>query len=163
MWMAAGTFWAVIAVLGLRWALTVYSSRPTVTPADPRELVLIHSVLTRALAGDSTGAVGLGATPGAVAWAMAAARYDSALVRGWIVAPETDITRVRGDTTWRTWYSTAALQRCSGAAPLAVVLLHTGPRLRVLNWSARCVPVAPITFEAEGNARMADSSQVTRP
>ena len=149
-WAAAGIFWLVIAVLGVRWALTVYSGRPADTPMDPRELALAHTVLARVLAGDSTGAVAAGAEPRAVGWALAATQLDPTLVRGWAAAPESRIGRTSGDTVRRTWYTAADMSRCGGAAALSAVFFRESRRSRLIEWRSPCVPLAPITFEGAG-------------
>ena len=140
---------AAIALLAVWRSLTLYSNVEPAPQMDPRELAVTRQVLTRVLAGDSAGAVSAGADPAAVAWAFRATRRDSAMVRGWTRATETHDRATRGDTVIRTWFTTAAMQRCTGAAELTVRLLHDGARTRIIDLGSPCVPVAPITFEVE--------------
>ena len=143
---------AVIAAIGLLavWrSLTLYSNVDPEPSMDPRELALTQQVLARVLAGDSAGGVAAGAEPRAVSWALNAARGDSAMVRGWSHATDTHVHAERGDTVIRTWFTTAAMQRCAGPAELTARLVHDGARTRLVGLSSRCVPVAPITFEVQ--------------
>jgi hypothetical protein len=71
------------------------------------------------------------------------------MVRGWTRATETHDRAARGDTVIRTWFTTAAMQRCTGAAELTARLVHDGERTRITELRSPCVPVAPITFEVE--------------
>ena len=117
---------AAVAAIGLIavWrSLTLYSNVDPGPMMDPRELALTRLVLTRVLAG------------------------DSAMVRGWSRASETHSRAQRGDTVIRTWFTTAAMQRCTGAAVLTARLVHERERLRLTELRSPCVPVAPITFE----------------
>jgi hypothetical protein len=138
---------AALTVLAMWRSLTFYSNVDRGPVMDPAERALAQRVLRLALAADSAGAVGAGATVEATAWALRAARRDPAMVRGWISATETRNRAQRGDTVTRTWFTTAAMQRCSGAAELAARFVRDGTRLKLLQLESPCVPVAPITFE----------------
>ena len=116
---------------------------------DPSELRLARQVLSLALSGDSAGAARAGASDAAVRWALAAARGAPAMVRGWVSAPETRNRSERGDTVVRAWFTTAAMQRCSGAAELVARFLHQGGGTRLVALDSPCLPVAPITFELQ--------------
>ena len=143
---------AAVAAIGLIavWrSLTLYSNVDPGPMMDPRELALTRQVLAHVLAGDSAGAVAAGAEPPVVGWALNAARRDSAMVRGWSRASETHARTERGDTVIRTWFTTAAMQRCSGAAVLTARLLRERDHIRLTELRSPCVPVAPITFEVE--------------
>jgi len=145
---------AAIGVLAVWRSLTLYSNVDPEPSMDPRELAVTRQVLTRAMAGDSAGGVAAGAEPRVVSWALNAARGDSAMVRGWSRATDTHEHAERGDTVIRTWFTTAAMQRCAGPAELTARLVHDGARTRLVGLSSRCVPVAPITFEVPpGTAR----------
>jgi hypothetical protein len=152
--------WVVVAVIAAIGALavwrslTLYSNVDPEPSMDPRELAVTREVLARVMAGDSAGGVAAGAEPGVVAWALNAARGDSALVRGWSRATDTHAHAQRGDTVIRTWFTTASMQRCAGPAELTAQLLHDGARTRLVGLSSHCVPVAPITFDVQpGTAR----------
>ena len=138
---------AAIGLLAVWRSLTLYSNVDPGPMMDPRELALTRLVLTRVLAGDSAGAVAAGAEPAVVGWAVNAVERDSAMVRGWSRARETHSRAQRGDTVIRTWFTTAAMQRCTGAAVLTARLVHERERLRLTELRSPCVPVAPITFE----------------
>lgn len=140
---------AAIALLAVWRSLTLYSNVEPAPQMDPRELAVTQQVLTRVLAGDSAGAVSAGADPAVVGWALNATRRDSAMVRGWTRSTETHDRAARGDTVVRTWFTTAAMQRCTGAAELTARLVHDGARTRITELRSPCVPVAPITFEVE--------------
>jgi hypothetical protein len=140
---------AALALLAVWRSLTLYSNVEPPPRMDPRELAVTRQVLTRVLAGDSAGAVAAGAEPSVVGWALNAARRDSAMVRGWTRATETHARATRGDTVIRSWFTTAAMQRCTGAAELTARLVHHGERTRIADLHSPCVPVAPITFEIE--------------
>jgi hypothetical protein len=136
-----------LAALAMWRSLTFYSNVDRGPVMDPSERALAQRVLQRALAADSAGAISAGATAEATAWALRAARRDPAMVRGWISATETRNRAQRGDTVTRTWFTTAAMQRCSGAAELAARFVRDGRRLTLIQLESPCVPVAPITFE----------------
>lgn len=141
----------VTALTGLAmWrSLTFYSNVDRGPSMDPAELSLARRVLTLALAADSSAAIGAGATPEAAGWALRAARRDPALVRGWTRATETTSRAERGDTVTRIWFTTAAMQRCSGAAELRARFIHHPDRVELAELESPCVPVAPITFELD--------------
>ena len=138
-----------IAAIAIWRSLTLYSNVDHGPAMDPRELSLARRVLTLALAADSSGAVRAGATPGAAAWALRAARDYPAMVRGWSRATETTNRAERGDTVTRAWFTTAAMQRCSGAAELTARFIHREGRVELAALESPCVPVAPITFEVD--------------
>ena len=143
---------AAIVGLGLlaTWrSLTLYSDVEEKPLMDPAELRLVQRVLGRALVADSAEAVRAGAAPAAAGWALRAARRDSAMVRGWTRAIETTNRATRGDTVIRAWFTTAAMQRCSGAAELTARLVHRQGELRLIDLQSPCLPPAPITFEVE--------------
>ena len=140
---------AAIGLLAVWRSLTLYSNVDPGPMMDPRELALTRQVLARVLAGDSAGAVAGGAEPPVVGWALNATRRDSAMVRGWSRASETHARTERGDTVIRTWFTTAAMQRCTGAAELTARLVHERERIRLTELRSPCVPVAPITFEVK--------------
>lgn len=147
--------WLVIAaVVGLGllaiWrSLTLYSNVAVEPVMDPTELRLVQQILGQALAADSAGAVSAGAAPAVAGWALRAARRDSMMVRGWTRATETTNRAVRGDTIVRAWFTTASMQRCSGAAELTARFVHDHGRLRLTDLQSPCLPPAPITFEVE--------------
>lgn len=143
---------AALAGLALWRSLTLYSNVDHGPTIDPTELTLVRRVLTLALAGDSAGAIGAGAAPAAVGWALRASRLDPALVRGWTQATETTSRAERGDTVTRIWYTTAAMQRCSGAAELTGRFLHRPDGMKLVELQSPCVPVAPITFDIDTGA-----------
>lgn len=138
-----------LAVLAMWRSLTFYSNVKPAPRMDPAELALARRVLRRALAADSTGAVGAGATSAAAGWALRAVRRDPDMVRGWTVATETTNRAERGDTVIRIWFTTAAMQRCSGAAELRARFIHRANRLELAELDSPCVPVAPITFQLD--------------
>lgn len=143
---------AALAVLAMWRSLTFYSNVDHGPPMDPTELTLVRRVLTLALSGDSAGAIGAGASPTAVGWALRAARRDPAMVRGWTQATETTSRAERGDTVTRIWFTTAAMQRCSGAAELTGRFLQGPAGVKLIDLQSPCVPVAPITFEIDTGA-----------
>ncbi len=147
-WMVFGAVIA-LAAIALWRSLTLYSNVKPDPVMDPAELGLARRVLSLALAGDSSGATRTGASQAAVRWALAAVRRDSGMVRGWTRATETTARAQRRDTVIRTWFTTAALQRCSGAAELVARFIHEPHRLRLLELESPCLPIAPITFELE--------------
>jgi hypothetical protein len=143
---------AALAVLAMWRSLTFYSNVDHGPRMDPTELALARRVLTRALSGDSAGAIDAGASPAAAGWALRAARRDPGLVRGWTHATETTSRAERADTVTRIWFTTAAMQRCSGAAELTGRFLHRRDHLELIELQSPCVPVAPITFEIDSGA-----------
>lgn len=147
-WMVFGAVIA-LAALGVWRSLTLYSNVAPDPVMDPSELGSVRRVLSLALRGDSAGAERAGATSAAARWALAAARRDSDMVRGWVTATETTNRAERGDTTIRTWFTTAAMQRCSGAAELVARLIHEGRAVRLVALESPCLPVAPITFDLQ--------------
>jgi hypothetical protein len=142
---------AALALLAMWRSLTFYSKVDHGPPMDPAELALARRVLSRALAGDSAGALREGAAPAAVGWALRAARRDPALILGWTRTTETTSRAERGDTVTRVWFTTAAMQRCSGAAELTARFIHTPNRVELIELQSPCVPVAPITFEIDSS------------
>lgn len=140
---------AAIGLLAVWRSLTLYSNVEPEPTMDPRELAVTRQVLTLVLAGDSAAAAAAGAEPLVVSWALNAARGDSAMVRGWTRATDTHDRAERGDTVIRTWFTTAAMQRCAGPADLTAQLVHDGKRTRLIGLSSHCVAVAPITFEVQ--------------
>ena len=144
-------FGGVIALAALAvWrSLTLYSNVEPDPVMDPAEIGSMRRVLTLALQGDSAGAAGTGAATTAVRWALAAARRDPGMVRGWVAATETTNRAERGDTAIRTWFTTAAMQRCSGAAELVARFVHGRGGTRLVALESPCLPVAPITFELQ--------------
>jgi hypothetical protein len=147
-WVVIGVV-AAIGLLAVWRSLTLYSNVDPAPTMDPRELALTRQVLTQVLVGDSAGAVRAGAEPPAVSGAVNAARGDSAMVRGWSRATETHDRAERGDTVIRTWFTTAAMQHCSGPAELTARLVHDKERTRLISLNSHCVPVAPIIFEVQ--------------
>jgi len=140
---------AGLTALALWRSLTFYSKVDHGPSMDPAELSLVRQVLTLALAADSSGAIGAGATPVAAGWALRAARRDPAMVRGWTRATETTSRAERGDTVTRIWFTTAAMQRCSGAAELKARFIHYPTRVELAELESPCLPVAPITFDVD--------------
>lgn len=138
-----------VAALAIWRSLTLYSNVDRGPTMDPAELSLARTVLTLALAADSAGAIGAGATPAAAGWALRAARRDPGMVRGWTRATETANRAERGDTVTRIWFTTAAMQRCSGAAELRARFVHRPRGVELAELDSPCVPVAPITFELD--------------
>ena len=138
-----------LTTLAMWRSLTFYSNVEPAPRMDPAELSLARRALTLALAADSAGAIRAGATPVAAGWALRAARRDPAMVRGWTRATETTSRAERGDTVTRIWFTTAAMQRCSGAAELRARFIHRSSRLALAELESPCVPVAPITFELD--------------
>lgn len=136
----------VLAGLATWHVLTMYSPGRDAPAVDPRPRALMHAVLSRALERDSIGAVRVGASPVAAGWALVAARGDSTTVRGWSNASETQGERRRGDTISRTWFTTASLQRCTGAAALAARFVARADTLTLVELDSPCAPLAPITF-----------------
>lgn len=140
---------AALTVLALWRSLTLYSNVDRAPPMDPAELSVARRVLTLALAADSAGAISAGATPAAAGWALRAARRDRAMVRGWTRATETSHRAEHGDTVTRIWFTTAAMQRCSGAAELRARFVHHPNGVELAELESPCVPVSPITFQLD--------------
>ena len=138
-----------LSALAMWRSLTFYSNVSPAPRMDPTELSLAQRVLRLALAADSAGAIRAGATPAAAGWALRAARRDPQMVRGWTQATETTNRAERGDTVTRIWFTTAAMQRCSGAAELRARFVHGPDALELAELDSPCVPVAPITFELD--------------
>ncbi len=128
-----------LALVLLGWLGVSLYTRPL---SASREAEPVRRFLARALAGDSAGLVPLAAAPEPVAWALAAVREDSTMVRLWA----TNVGRVkrmqRGDTVWITLSQNRSTPHCSFLGTLSAALVGTPESPRLAHLSASCPEVA---------------------
>jgi hypothetical protein len=130
---------AVVALGLLAWAgFSLYSQPLSLSrDADP-----VRGFLARALAGDSTGLAARAATPQPVAWALAAVREDSVMIRAWSRNRGRVKRTQHGDTVWITLSQNRSSPNCSFLGSLSAAMVGPPKQERLTHLSATCPRLA---------------------